>query len=132
VVVAGLALASPAASAPNVRLVIRTLGLSVPIATRLSDGPVIFYRDHDTIAIAGHRTTYTHPFRNLPRLRRGDHIRLGRRTFIVRRELVVRPHDTWVLNYRGLVLSACHPAGSAKFRYVIFAADAAREPQGRT
>jgi hypothetical protein len=39
----------------------------------------------------------------------------------VRRTAVVRPWETWVLNYRGLVLSACTPAGSASYRFVVFA-----------
>ena len=122
-VVAGLALAGPAATASPPRLVIERIGLEVPVASRLSDGPAVYYRDADTVAIAGHRTTHSRPFRRLPLLRRGDRIRLGGRVFEVRRKAIVRPRDVWVLDYRGLVLSACHPAGSARFRYVIFAAE---------
>ncbi len=121
-VVAGLAFAGPAATASPPRLVIERLGLDVRLARRLNDGPVAYYRDADTVAVAGHRTTYSHPFLNLPQLRRGDRIRLGKTVYEVRRKAIVRPHETWVLNYRGLVLSACHPAGSAQFRYVVFAA----------
>ena len=121
-VVAGLAFAGPAATASPPRLVIERLGLDVPLARRLADGPAVFYRDADTVAIAGHRTTYTRPFGRLPRLRRGDRIRLGDRIFEMRRKAIVRPWETWVLDYRGLVLSACHPAGSDRLRYVVFAA----------
>ena len=120
--VLGLALAGPgAASAAGSRLVIPKLGVDVPVAKRLSDGPQIYYRDVDTIGIAGHRTTYTRPFRALPRLRRGDLIRLDRRVFRVKRTAVIRPWEVWVLRHRGLVLSACHPAGSAAFRFVVVA-----------
>ncbi len=125
-VVAGLAFAGPATTAAQPRLVIEGIGLDVRLARRLSEGPVAYYRDRDTVAVAGHRTTYSHPFRELPRLRRGDRIRLGGRVYEVRRKAIVRPHATWVLNYRGLVLSACHPAGSDRFRYVVFAAELSR------
>jgi hypothetical protein len=73
-------------------------------------------------AAPGHRTTYTRPFNQLPKLRRGDLIRLGARSYRVRRTAVIRPWQVWVLRHRGLVLSACHPAGSAAFRYVVVAA----------
>jgi sortase (surface protein transpeptidase) len=122
VVVLGLALAGPgAASAAGSRLVIPKLGVDVPVAKRLNEGPQIYYRDVDTIGIAGHRTTYTRPFRDLPRLRRGDVIRLDRRVFRVSKTAVIRPWEVWVLRHRGIVLSACHPAGSAAFRFVVVA-----------
>ena len=121
VVVLGLALASPGA-ASGARLVIPRLGLDAAVGKRLNDGPQLYYRDVDTIGIAGHRTTYTRPFHNLPNLRRGDLIRLDRRVFRVRKTAVVRPWEVWVLRHRGLVLSACHPAGSAAFRFVVVAA----------
>jgi sortase (surface protein transpeptidase) len=120
VVVLGLALASPGA-ASGARLVIPRLGLDVAVGKRLDDGPQLYYRDVDTIGIAGHRTTYTRPFHKLPNLRRGDLIRLDRRVFRVRKTAVVRPWEVWVLRHRGLVLSACHPAGSAAFRFVVVA-----------
>jgi sortase (surface protein transpeptidase) len=123
VVVLGLALASPGA-ASAARLVIPKLGLDVPVAKRLEQGPQMYYRDADTIGIAGHRTTYTRPFQSLPRLRRGDVIRLGSALFRVRRTVVVRPWQVWILRWRGLVLSACHPAGSAAHRFVVLAAPA--------
>jgi LPXTG-site transpeptidase (sortase) family protein len=101
--------------------VIPRLGLDVQIAKHLSQGPVIYWRDEDTIAIAGHRTTYTRPFGNLPAMRRGDAIRLGGIRYRVRRTVIVRPWQVWVLRHRGLVLSACHPAGSAAYRFVVLA-----------
>ena len=122
IVVVGLAVAGPTTAAPSSRLVIPRLHLDVAVTSQLKGGPTVYYRDEDTVGIAGHRTTYTHPFRHLPQLRRGDRIRLGGRRYVVRRSAVVRPSELWVLRYSGLVLSACHPAGSAKYRYVVFAA----------
>ncbi len=118
----GLAFASPSAAAHTHRLVIPRLGLDTRLAPSLEQGPWLYYRDSDTIAIAGHRTTHTRPFWGLPALRRGDTIYLDKLRFVVRRTATVRPWETWVLNYRGLVLSACTPAGSAAYRYVVFAA----------
>ena len=120
-VVLGLALAGPGAASGS-RLVIPRLHLDVPVAKGLHQGPQVYYRDADTIGIAGHRTTYTKPFRRLPRLRRGDLIRFDRRLFRVSKTAVIRPWEVWVLRHRGLVLSACHPAGSAAFRFVVVAA----------
>ena len=123
VLAAGLAIASPAA-ASNSRLEIPKLGLDVPLAAQLEDGPKLYYQDTDTLAIAGHRTTHSHPFLQLPRLRPGDLIRVAGKTYKVRRTTIVKPHEIWVLRYQGLVLSACHPAGSATYRYIVFAAPA--------
>jgi sortase (surface protein transpeptidase) len=119
-VVLGLALAGPG-TASAARLVIPKLGLDVPVAKRLEQGPQVYYRDGDTIGIAGHRTTYTRPFHSLPRLHRGDVIKLGSVRFRVRRTVIVRPWQVWILRWRGLVLSACHPAGSAARRFVVLA-----------
>ena len=121
--VLGLALAGPG-TADAARLVIPRIGLDVPLAKRLDDGPRVYYRDPDTTAIAGHRTTRSHPFLTLPQLRRGDTVRLGAVRFRVSRTAVVRPWEVWVLNHSGLVLSACHPAGSAAYRFVVFAVPA--------
>ena len=119
----GLALAGPTAASPHgSSLVIPRLGLDTRLAPSLNQGPYAYYQDADTLAIAGHRTTYRRPFSQLPLLRRGDRIRVDDVVFVVRRTAVVRPWETWILRYRGLVLSACHPAGSADFRYVVFAA----------
>jgi sortase (surface protein transpeptidase) len=128
-IAAGLALASPAAastaaSTGGARLTIPKLGLDVPLATSLNGGPYAYYQDRDTLAVAGHRTTYSRPFSRLTLLRRGDVIRMEGVRFLVRRSAVVRPRETWILNFRGLVLSTCHPAGSAAYRYVVFAAPA--------
>ena len=123
VAVVGLALPGPtAASSQGSSLVIPRLGLDTRLAPSLAQGPYAYYQDADTLAIAGHRTTYRRPFARLPELRRGDRIRVDDVVFVVRRTEVVRPWETWVLGYRGVVLTACHPAGSAAYRYVVFAA----------
>ena len=75
--VAGLAIASPATASAQTRLQIPRLELDVVLARTLADGPKLYFRDRDTVAIAGHRTTHTRPFLYLPRLRRGDTIFLG-------------------------------------------------------
>lgn len=128
-VVVGLALAGPTsasteASKAQDRITIPRLGLDLRLAGSLDEGPYAYYQDSDTLAVAGHRTTHSRPFSRLPTLRRGDEIRVGGVRFVVRRSSVVRPWETWVLRFRGLVLSACTPAGSAAYRYVVFAAPA--------
>ena len=119
VVVAGLALASPASAAT---LYIPRLGLFTEVNTRSIDvGPVLCFRDKDTVAIAGHRTTHSRPFYNLDRLREGDLVRAGAVNYHVTKKLVVRPWELWPLNHPGIVLSACTPRGSAAFRLVVLA-----------
>ena len=114
---------SPAASSAwSPRLLIPRLGLDVQVASSLDFGPWLYFRDADTVGIAGHRTTHTHPFLRLPELRSGDRIQLGKLRYVVKRHAVVRATELWVLHYKGLVLSACHPAGSSTYRYVVFAA----------
>ena len=120
----GLALAGPGGAAPApTHIKIGRIGLDVPLSRTLDGGPTVYFRDHDTLAIAAHRTTWSRPFNQLPALRRGDVIRVGARTFRVRRTHIVRPWETWVVRYRGLVLSTCHPAGSDAYRFVVFAAE---------
>jgi sortase A len=80
------------------------------------------------IAIAGHRTTYLHPFRHIDDLRRGDRLGLtmpyGRFVYRVLGHRVVTPSDWSILKptpYEEVVLSACEPPYSASHRYVVFA-----------
>ena len=122
IAVLGLAYAGPSAAKGGAEhIIIPRIGLNVPLSTYLDGGPIVYYRDADTLAIAGHRTTWSHPFNQLPALHRGDTIRVGAHVYKVRRETTVRPWQTWILNYRGLVLSTCYPAGSDAYRYVVFA-----------
>jgi len=81
-----------------------------------------------TVAIAGHRTTYGAPFRDLDKLENRDELVVempyGRFTYEVEREQIVEPTATWVTRRVGhdrLVLTACHPKYSAAQRIVIFA-----------
>jgi sortase A len=81
-----------------------------------------------TTAIAGHRTTYSAPFRNVDELKRGNRIVVempyGRFTYRVERLRIVTPDSLWVIrrtSYDRLVLSACHPLYSAAKRIVVFA-----------
>jgi sortase A len=84
--------------------------------------------ERGTVAIAGHRTTYGAPFRNVDKLERGDRIELampyGRFTYRVEKTQIVPPTALWVtdrVRYDRLVLSACHPLYSAAQRIIVFA-----------
>jgi sortase A len=81
-----------------------------------------------SVAIAGHRTTYGAPFRDVDDLEAGDRIELdmpyGDFTYRVERSRIVAPTATWVTRrvaYDRLVLTACHPLYSAAERIVVFA-----------
>ena len=81
-----------------------------------------------TVAIAGHRTTYGAPFRDVDELGKGDRIELempyGRFSYRVERTRIVAATATWVtrgMAYDRLVLTACHPLYSAAERIVVFA-----------
>lgn len=81
-----------------------------------------------TMAVAGHRTTYRAPFRHLDALRPGDRIVMrmpyGRFVYLVQFTRIVPPDAWWVVanvGYDRLVLSACHPLYSARERIVVFA-----------
>jgi sortase A len=80
------------------------------------------------VAIAGHRTTYLHPFRYIDELRPGDNIYLqmpyGTFRYKIYAHRVVASNDWTILRHRPyekLVLSACHPLYSATHRWVVFA-----------
>jgi sortase A len=81
----------------------------------------------DTVAIAGHRTTFGAPFRYINKLRQGDEITLqmpyGTFTYRVVKHKIVDNSDWSIINPRGydaVVLSACHPLYSAAQRWVVF------------
>jgi sortase A len=91
--------------------------------------------ERGTTAIAGHRTTYGAPFRNIDDVERGDRIMLdmpdGRFVYRVQQVKIVDDSDLSVLDnvgYKRLVLSACHPLYSAAERVIVFARQVAREP----
>jgi len=82
-------------------------------------------------AIAGHRTTYGHPFGNIDQLAKGDVITVqtlqGSFTYRVYAQLVVDPSDVGVLapdpgRPATLTLTTCNPKYSAAQRLVVKAA----------
>jgi sortase A len=90
-----------------------------------------------TVAIAGHRTTYLAPFRFLNNLHSGDRIIVtmpyGRFTYTVQYLRIVRPTDIAVIDdvgYDRLVLSACNPLYSAAQRLIVFARLTSVRPLG--
>jgi sortase A len=81
-----------------------------------------------TVAIAGHRTTYLAPFRHIDALRPGDQISLlmpyGSFVYTVQFHRIVSPTAWWVtrnVGYDRVILSACNPLYSAAQRIVVFA-----------
>ncbi|HEX8099334.1 MAG TPA: sortase [Actinomycetota bacterium] len=80
------------------------------------------------VGIAGHRTTYLHPFLALNQLRVGDRItiatRMGTFEYEVRELRVVDPHDMSVLDQTRrptLALTTCDPIFSAAKRLIVLA-----------
>lgn len=127
------------------RIVIRRIGVSDDIVqgagpSALQRGPghylgSAFPGMGATVAIAGHRTTYLAPFRDLNQLRAGDRIVLqmpyGTFTYAVQGSRVVSPGAWWItrdVGYERLVLSACTPLFSAAQRLVVFARLIAETP----
>jgi sortase A len=81
-----------------------------------------------TVAVAGHRTTYLAPFRFLNELTKGDRITVrmpyGTFTYVVQYQRIVKPTEVSVIDnvgYDRLVLSACNPLYSATQRIIVFA-----------
>ena len=81
-----------------------------------------------TVAIAGHRTTYLAPFRDIADIGTGDEVELempyGKFTYEVTKTDIVDPEDVGVVENTGVervVLTACHPLYSAAQRYVVTA-----------
>lgn len=80
-------------------------------------------------AIAGHRTTYGQPFRNVDQLQIGDEIRVttlsGVFVYKVTGQTIVEPSEYEVVattnpNVANLTLTSCHPVFTARQRIVIF------------
>ena len=92
--------------------------------------------ERGTVAIAGHRTTYGAPFRDIDKLDTGDAIRLempyGRFTYRVEKTEIVEPTELSVkdpVGHNRLILSACHPLYSAAQRIVVFARQVKRDDE---
>ncbi|HTA31958.1 MAG TPA: class E sortase [Solirubrobacteraceae bacterium] len=97
-------------------------------------GPGIYRETHfpgipGTTAIAGHRTTYLAPFREINLLKPGNHILLNMPyahfTYTVTGQRVVWPTDVQAavanVGHTRLVLSACTPVFSAEKRLLVYA-----------
>ncbi len=88
------------------------------------------WQNHGTVAIAGHRTTYLHPFFNLDKMRVGDPITLETEygTFHYRvTKVAVYPEATAGVALTQtkeptLVLTTCNPRYSASERLIVYAA----------
>ena len=85
--------------------------------------------ERGTVGIAGHRTTYAAPFRNIDELERGDRIVIrmpyGVFRYRVEGRIVVSPKNTRSLRrvrQDRLALTTCHPPFSAAQRMVVTAA----------
>jgi sortase A len=75
---------------------------------------------------AGHRVTKTHPFRNIDKLAPGDQVIFSvngvRSVYAVSGSLIVKPTQLEIVNHTPgptMTLFACHPPGSARYRYVV-------------
>jgi sortase A len=80
-----------------------------------------------TIGIAGHRTTYLAPFRDIDEIEQGDELVVdlpyGTFTYEVEKTKIVDPSAIRIVRdveYERLVLTACHPLYSAAERYAVF------------
>jgi sortase A len=120
------------------RLTIPKIGVSYQVVQGTTTGDLELGPGHysstalpglgETVAIAGHRTTYLAPFRNINQLERGDRIDFqmpyGTFHYVVQGQRVVTPNAWWItrdLGYERLVLSACNPLYSASQRIAVFA-----------
>jgi sortase A len=103
-------------------------------ADDLISGPGIYSETHfpgvpGTTAIAGHRTTYLAPFREINFLKPGNRILLlmpyAHFTYTVTGQRVVAPTDVSAavtnVGYSRLVLSACTPVFTAEKRLLVYA-----------
>jgi sortase A len=128
---------------PLGRIVIPRIGLNMIVVEGTSEGDLAKGPGHydaasgaatslpgagGVIGIAGHRTTFLHPFRHVDELRPGDNVYLempyGTLRYRVYYQKIVVSTDWSILRkrpYEKLVLSACHPLYSATHRIVTFA-----------
>jgi sortase A len=113
------------------------LGLSVPLNQGISlhsidrgpshwPGTAIPGSANGNVVVAGHRVTKTRPFRHIDTLAPGDQIIFAvdgvRSVYEVYEHEVVTPDATWIVNQTPepiVTLFACHPPGSARYRYVV-------------
>lgn len=120
----------------NMVLIIPVLGITEPVMDgtmlkKLKKAPGLYedsplpWDDTSNVLIAGHRTTYTKPFRYLNKLKKGDEINIKCNgiSFIYEVEKVfVTGEYNWSITksrgYSTLTLTTCHPLGSRTKRLV--------------
>jgi sortase A len=129
------------------RILIPTLGVKFVFVAdttskSLKKGPghydsTVLPGQRGTVGIAGHRTTYLAPFRDLNRLRKGEQIVLtmpyGRFSYTVEDSAVVSTSNATALrpvNHGRLVLTTCTPPFSAVKRLVVTAREKSQVPLG--
>ncbi|MBW3579705.1 MAG: class E sortase [Actinobacteria bacterium] len=112
------------------------LGLAAPLGegialTTIDRGPshwpgTAMPGDTGNVVIAGHRVTHSAPFRKIDKLEEGDEVIFsteGRRsTYRVTGSEVVTPDAMRIVDQTPdatATLFACHPPGSARYRYVV-------------
>jgi sortase A len=115
------------------RINIPQLHLKFEVGKKIDDGPAWWPvtgrpGGGDTIAIAGHRTTHTHPFLDLDRLEPGDAIYVRWRgiahRYVMTGRRVVSNRQRHLADARGyevLILSTCTPKGSSRQRLLVYA-----------
>lgn len=122
------------------RIIVPKMGLDSPVVEmadvddreNLNKGPAhlagsALPGEPGNCVIAGHRTTYSHPFFSLDAMREGDAvvlIDLSRvsHEYEVTQVLVVEPDEVWVMEPTpepSVTLIACHPRFSARNRIVV-------------
>lgn len=119
------------------RIAIPKIGLDVPLNQGISlrsidRGPshwpgTALPGEQGNVVVAGHRVSKTKPFRNIDQLVAGDEVIFTvddkQITYVVTGSEVVTPDAMEIVNqtpeYTG-TLFACHPPGSARYRYVVF------------
>ncbi len=77
------------------------------------------------VVVAGHRVTHSRPFRNIDQLGPGDQVIFtignGQHTYTFASNEIVPPNAMRIVGQstdRTATLFACHPPGSARFRFV--------------
>lgn len=103
-------------------------GFTKPLCT---DGEEVWPGEEGRVIISGHRTTYDAPFFDLDELQQGDEIitstRWGKFVYEVVETKIVPPESTDIANpdpvgsEAEIVLTTCHPVGSASERLIVFA-----------
>ena len=78
------------------------------------------------VVVAGHRVTHSRPFRNIDQLGPGDQVIFtigsGQHTYTFAGNEIVKPDAMHIVDQsadKRATLFACHPPGSARFRFVV-------------